>query len=377
MICGGFERPHQLWGRCVRIDVKVYIGIAAVAFAAAAAWFFLPKMNDRQTSGEIALVGLQAPVRVLRDDFATPYIYAENMDDALRAQGFIAGQDRLFQLEATKRAAAGRLAEVFGAGDDNAILKLDREARVIGFHRIAGRQAAILSSRSRGVLEAYLGGLNAYIAARSNKHPIEFKLAGFEPEVWTAADLLAVMYYLGWASSANFDAELAAHRVLQAVGEEAFDEIAPITVNPDSRVALSRRRQTGDASARWAGATAALADWTKGSSRQQGMGGSNNWAISGEKAGSRAAIVTNDPHLDIRMLPGSWHPVALITPTARVVGVSIGLPGVLVGRNERVAFGITNAYADAVELYIEAVDPADPNRYLEGDQSIPFESITD
>ncbi len=362
----------------MRIGVKVLFGVAAVVFVAmATAWLLLPKMKDRQTSGEITLPGLSAPVRVLRDEFATPYIYAESMEDALRAQGFVAGQDRLFQLEAVKRAATGRLAEAFGAGEQDAILNLDREARVIGFHRIATRQAAMLSPTARGTLEAYLSGLNAYIGARSNTHPTEFKLAGFAPEAWAIEDLLALMYYLGWGSAANFDAELIAHRVIQAVGAEAFEEIAPITVNPDSAALSTRIDLNRDASPRWAGDTAAPADWTKGGLRQQGVGGSNNWAISGAKAGARAAIVTNDPHLDSRLLPGPWHPIALITPTTRAVGVSIGLPGVLIGRNEHVAFGVTNAYADAVDLYVETVDPKDAERYLEGDKSIPFETITE
>ncbi|MEM6538160.1 MAG: penicillin acylase family protein, partial [Pseudomonadota bacterium] len=106
-----------------------------------------------------------------------------------------------------------------------------------------------------------------------------------------------------------------------------------------------------------------------------GVGGSNNWAVSGPKAGKPAAIVTNDPHLDSRNLPGPWHPVGLITPETRVVGVSTGLPGVVVGRNSHVAFGVTNAYADAIDLYVETIDPNDPDRYLEGDQSIPFEKV--
>ena len=360
----------------MRFIVSFLVGAAAlVAVVLMGAWYSLPGINDRQTKGALELPGLQAPVRVLRDDLATPYIYAESLEDALRAQGFVAGQDRLFQLEATKRAATGRLAEVFGVGGEDDILNLDQEARVIGFHRLGHRQASLLSPTARANVEAYVEGLNAYIASRTETHPKEFKLAGFAPEKWSTADVLAVMYYLGWASSANFDAELVAHRVIQSVGADVFQEIAPVTVNPDDPAPTTTREARKDTSPRYAGVTRPPADWTTGGWRQMGLGGSNNWAISGPKNGSRAAIVTNDPHLDARVLPGPWHPVGLITPNMRVVGVSIGQPGVLVGRNEHIAFGVTNAYADAVDLYVETIDPDDPERYLEGDQSHPFDTI--
>ncbi|MEM6914185.1 MAG: penicillin acylase family protein, partial [Pseudomonadota bacterium] len=361
----------RLWVRVSMVAVVIVIGLATVVGVV------LPQFNDRQVSGHLEIAALDAPVRVIRDDRSTPYIYANSLDDALRAQGFVAGQDRLFQLEAAKRAATGRLAEVFGAGDDDVILNLDREARVIGFHRHAVRQVEILSPTARRQLTTYLEGLNAYITTRQKTHPTEFKLAGFAPETWTEDDLLAITYYLGWASSANFDGELIAHHVLQAVGPEAFEEIAPLTVNPDDTASSTSRRASSQTRHRWAGKAAPPAEWTHGGWRQSGVGGSNNWAVSGAKAASPAAIVTNDPHLDSRMLPGPWHPVGIITPDVRIVGVSGGLPGVVIGRNEHVAFGVTNAYADAVDLYVETIDPTNPDHYLEGETSIPFRTLTE
>ncbi|MEO1046103.1 MAG: penicillin acylase family protein [Pseudomonadota bacterium] len=362
----------------MRIAARIFFGTAILLIVAlVAAWLLLPRVNDRQTSGELVLSALDAPVRIVRDANAVPYIYAESMDDALRAQGFVAGQDRLFQLEAAKRAATGRLSEVLGPGDGDVILNLDRESRVIGFHRIAARQEAILTPASRNALKSYLEGLNAYIESRSDSHPMEFGLAGFVPEIWSETDLLAVAYFLGWGSAANFDAELIAHRVIQAVGEERFEEIAPLVVNPDDIAEPSDAAATTAGLSRWAGPTAEPAGWTHRGWRENGHGGSNNWAMSGSKSGNRAAIVTNDPHLDSRLLPGPWHPVGLITPEMRVVGVSAGLPGVVIGRNAHLAFGVTNAYADAIDLYVETVDPDNPDNYLEGDTSIPFTVMTE
>lgn len=361
----------------MRIFTGLALGTGAVVvIGVAVLWGALPHINDRQVDGVLRLPGLQAEVRVVRDARATPYIYAQTLEDALRAQGFVAGQDRLFQLETAKRAATGRLAEAFGAGDSDAILKLDREARIIGFRRLGERQAQILAPGARRSLDAYLEGLNAYIETRASTHPLEFGLAGFSPETWTDADLLGVMYFLGWASSANFDAELVAHQIIQEVGADVFEEIAPLAVNPDDNAA-NGYAVFNEASARWSARTAPIAGWALGGWSAHGAGGSNNWAISGLKAGAPAAIVTNDPHLDSRILPGPWHPVGLITPDMRVVGVSAGLPGVVIGRNANVAFGVTNAYADTVDLYVETVDPADPDRYLEGERSVAFETVVE
>lgn len=361
----------------MRFVLKTLLVLAVIAvIGVIAATIALPRMNDRQTNGEITLTALDAPIRIVRDANAVPYIYADSLKDALRGQGFVVGQDRLFQIEAAKRAAAGRLSEVFGAGENDVILNLDREARVIGFSRLAARQSEILSSSTRETIAAYLDGLNAYILTRQNTHPLEFRLAGFEPEPWTETDVLSVMYYLGWASSGNLDAELTALKVIQTIGAEKFEEIAPIVVNPDDEDASPPiQRASGEGQTRWAGMTPQPYEWVSGGWRQQGYGGSNNWVINGEKSGQKAAIVTNDPHLDSRSLPGPWHPIGLITPELRVVGATTGLPGIVVGRNEHIAFGVTNAYSDAVDVYVETLDPLNPDRYLEGDQSIPFDEV--
>ncbi|MEO0366254.1 MAG: penicillin acylase family protein [Pseudomonadota bacterium] len=356
---------------------KILVLLLSLVIVLAGIWFAIPMINDRQTDGEVFLEGLEAPVRVVRDHSGVPYIYADSLPDVLRAQGFVTGQDRLFQVEALRRAATGRLAEVFGSGPNEVILNLDREARTIGFHRLGRKQAKILSPQVLHRIADFLTGLNAYILQRQQTHPIEFKLAGFTPEVWTAEDLLAVVFYLGWQSAANFDAELIAHDVIQRIGIDAFAEIAPLVVNPDDPPVGADAAPEVAAVKRWVGDVSPLAKWTQGGIRQLGVGGSNNWAVSGFKAGQKGAIVTNDPHLDSRNLPGPWHPVGLITPDMRVVGVSAGLMGVTVGRNEHIAFGVTNAYSDAVDLYVETIDPNDPDRYLEGDTSVAFEDLSE
>ncbi len=359
----------------MRLISLIVGGVAAVAATASiAAWIAAPRVNARQTNGSVMLTGLGAPVTVRRDAKGMAYIHAETVEDALRGQGFVVGQDRLFQVELAKRAAQGRLAEVFGAGPEDAVLKLDRQARVIGFYRLAQAHVEKLDASSSTAIQAFLDGLNAYIADHPDEHPLALRLAGVSPEPWAPADVLAIIYLSAWGNSANFSAELVAQAMLEQLGPERFAEIAPLAINPDDAGLRAQAAPRRVASAAPGVARATAAAWADGWTHL-GVGGSNNWAISGAKAGASAAIVTNDPHLDIRDLPGLWHPVGLITPELRVVGVNAGLPGILIGRNEHVAFGVTNAYADVIDLYVEAVDPEDAGRYVEGDASFPFVTI--
>ena len=138
-------------------------------------------LNDYQDSGELKLAGLSAPVKVLRDEKGMAYIYAQNRDDAMMAHGFVTAQDRLFQMELTRRFAQGRICELAG----EKARALDIRMRTIGFFRNAKQQAAILAPESRRLLQRYVDGVNAYIETRQDTHHLEFKLAGIAPTKWT------------------------------------------------------------------------------------------------------------------------------------------------------------------------------------------------
>ncbi|HOD28664.1 MAG TPA: penicillin acylase family protein [Syntrophales bacterium] len=332
------------------------------------------RINPVQREGEIRLSGLQAPVRVVRDGNGTPYIYAQTLDDLLFAQGFVTAQDRLFQMQLTRMFAAGRIAEMVGEKARN----LDVRMRTIGFVRQARRHEAILDAPTRRFLGRYLEGVNAFIR-QGRDLPVEFRLAGIRPEPWGIADALSVVYLMGWDSAANLKSEIVARMLVERLGSEKAREIFPLNINPDERVrdagAAPRKpapqevqRQiilSGDA-----GLIAFLKD------EKPLAAGSNNWAVGPKRSASGKPIVANDPHLDARILPGPWYPAGLVTPAFRAVGVTIpGVPGIVAGRNDRIAIGMTNAYGDAQDLFIETLDPRDPGRYLEGRVSRPFRVV--
>ncbi len=346
---------------------RVFILILAIlALTVIGNWWFLASVNNYQADGELLLAALDAPVRILRDGQGVPYIYANSLDDAVRAQGWAAAQDRLLQIEISRYLANGRLAEVFG----EAVLDTDRRHRVVGLHRHGARRAAELSPTGSRITELYLEGLNDYILNHRDDHPFGLKLLGVEAQPWTLADALSLRTFLNWASSQNLGSELVAQGIVDRLGAERAQQILPLSINPDD--GSEAEPLLAPVSVLSLGAAAG---WFQGGPPEFALG-SNSWAMSGSRSAGGAPVLVSDPHVDSRNLPGTWHPIGLIMPGLRVVGLAgAGVPGFAVARTSHVAFGVTNAYGDVIDLYVETVDPQNPDHYLEGKRSIPFEVI--
>lgn len=336
--------------------------------------FGCSRLNSFQKDGELELSGLKAPVKVLRDEKGMAYIYAQNREDAIMAHGFVAAQDRLFQMEFLRRYASGRLSEFVGE-DAKA---LDIRMRTLGFYRNARKHAGLLNAETRLFFQRYLDGVNAYIETRSAEHPIEFKLAGITPQPWQIEDSLALMYFMSWDSSANLETEIIAQMLVDRLGVARAAEIFPLNINPDDGALPGARARIADP---LPPAVGLAADKTIRAYLQDDHPlrvGSNNWTTDSRLSAGAKPIVANDTHQYASILPGPWYPVCIVTPEFRAVGVMVpGLPGMVVGRNEHIAVGVTNAYGDTQDLYIETLDPADPSHYLEGRTSLPFEVIAE
>ena len=332
-------------------------------------YFFLVHSNDYQVDGEIALPILDNPVTVLRDGHGIAYVHGRSTRDLIRAQGFVTAQDRLFQMEAYRAIIWGRLAEAIG----EAGLESDIKFRLLGLGRNARRHASLLGPASRQFLQDYLDGVNAYVNHHTDEHPWEIGIAGFRAHPWSIEDILAILQFVNFKTAANMKSELIAQRIVDAVGLERALSIFPINDNPD--------RSRGPIPATTHEEVARLdlqpEDLLfKFDTGPAVGGGSNNWAVAPARSESGRPILVNTPHLDIRILPGLWHPIGLISPDLRAVGSALpGIPGIISGRTDRIAYGVTNAYGDVQDLYIEKIDPQDPDRYLEGHKSFPFEKV--
>ena len=371
--------------------------LLVVALGAAGGLFLLSKGVGRgpDVTGQLVMPGLVAPVRVLRDKSGIPSIFAANTPDLIRAQGFVTAQDRLFQLEGYRALASGRLAEAVG----EAGLASDRQIRLVGIRRNAVRHARLLSPQAREFLGWYAEGMNAYIRGYAADHPVELSLAGFRPRPWTLDDMVTVLHFVNWSQAANFRAELTMQRLVDRMGPELVAaELLPLNVNADNETtgsagftsrnspkvvppttSLQRLglRDTdlllaegGAVPGRVPGLASAVDGLPVGAPPAVG---SNNWAIAPARSASGSAVLVNDPHLDVRMLPGIWHPVGLFAPGIQVVGAALpAVPGVVLGRNAKVAFGVTNAYGDSQDLYVERVVPGRPGFYLYGKEEKAF-----
>jgi penicillin amidase len=300
-----------------------------------------------------------------------PYIYAANMDDLFLAQGFVTAQDRLFQMELTKLFASGRISELAGEKARD----LDIRMRTLGFHRNARQHARLLDDKTQRFFQKYVDGVNAFIETRPQEHHLEFKLAGLRPSTWSNADSLTILYFMGWNSAGNIRSEIIAQMLVEKLGSTKAAEIFPLNINPEDEPRGGSARQKSVFAAARLGAVfdeKLLAHLNAVSLRL----GSNNWAVDGKFSSGGKPILANDPHLETTLLPGPLYPCGLITPQFRAIGVNIpGMAGMPIGRTAHIAMGVTNAYGDTQDLYVETLDPDNPGHYLEGDRSIPFEVI--
>jgi len=313
-------------------------------------------MNRYRAEGDGPLPGLKEPVTVVRDEKGMAYIYAKSTEDAMMAFGFTTAQDRLFQMELIRLFATGRISEMIG-GKGEAI---DTRMRTIGFHRHAKRHVSIMDPGTKNLMQKYIDGVNAFIQTRANEYPLEFKLAGIRPKPWDIADSMAVFYFMSWDSAANIETEIIAQMLIEKVGLEKAKEIFPLNINPDDE-------PKGKASVQLPVSEIARLNFASDKNLQAFLQdrplqvGSNNWVTGPQLSAGGKPIVSNDPHLDARTLPGPWYPCGIITPDFRWVGTGIpGIPAMVVGRNEHIAVGVTNAYGDAQDLYVETIDPGNP-----------------
>jgi len=332
-------------------------------------------LNTFQREGEIHFPGLKSAVEVLRDEQGIAYIFAANEEDLWLAQGFVTAQDRLFQMHLTRLMVSGRISELVGRPG----LESDIRMRALGFVRQAEKHAAMLNEANRRYLELYAEGVNAFVA-RKDDLPLEFNLSGVNPEPWTIADSLALVYYMGWSTAANVKDEIIAQLLVETLGPEKAKDLFPLNINPDTENTCPPVKKTANdylpekTNLDLAADPALMSLW-----QEQVSGlhiGSNNWVVGPGLSVSGKPVVANDPHLDARILPGPWYPCGLIAPELKAVGVNVpGIPGMVAGRTGHIAIGMTNSYADTQDLFIETIDPANPNRYMEGGRSLPFEIL--
>ncbi|MBX3012535.1 MAG: penicillin acylase family protein [Caldilineaceae bacterium] len=332
-------------------------------------WWSIQRSNPQQT-GTLTLACLTEAVEVLRDKHGVPHLYAQNRADLFRAQGFVHAQDRLWQMEQNRRIAQGRLAAVYG----EAALDADRFSRIIGFWRAAEAELPQLDAETHQVLTWYAEGVNGYIEQRPRRLGGEFNLLRVHPAPWTPLDSLGYGKVMGWGLSLNWESELTRLQLLEQLDPFVAAELEPSYPEKNPIIAEG----VGDATAMRLQHTAGLL-LNQYEELKQWLGvategeGSNAWVLAPQHSLNRRPLLCNDPHLAVQ-IPGTWYELHLNAPDYAVSGVSLpGTPGVVIGHNEEIAWGMTNAMVDVQDLYWERAHPTESSHFAYGDS---WESAT-
>ncbi len=344
----------------------------AVITAAALAWFFsIARSALPEIDGTLAVRGLSAPVSITRDSHGVPTIEAATLDDLFFAQGYVTAQDRLFQMDLMRRAAAGELSEVVG----DVALRHDRQQRILGIRAEAEKGLQAATPENRQQFGDYARGVNAYLESHRDRLPLEFRILRYSPRPWTIQDSLTIGYQMVETLSTSPSAALTREKILAKLGPELTADLyvntswrdhpptapAPIWEGspPLKPVATSSGAGTWSSAVKWPNIKAAslLEPWLEPFFPTDPLPlGSNNWAVSGTHTVTGKPLLSNDMHLGHQM-PNLWYQAHLRTGDFDVTGVTLpGYPYVIVGHNRRVAWGFTNLTATLEDVYVENFD---------------------
>ena len=323
-------------------------------------------------SGQLEAAGLKAPVEILRDKNAVPHIIAGSIEDASFALGYVHAQDRFWQMELMRRVGQGRLAELVPpALVGRGLLDSDRTLRGLGVYRRASESVNALSPAMRTRLDAYAAGVNAWLADDDQQFGLELTLikllsgGRYRPERWRPADSLVWAKLMALGLDGNWRAELLRLRLSQKIGEDGVKFlIEPSGDSKDSTLSM---------------VLAAVKDINldrlfQGTDNEvtRKREASNEWVLSGAHTVSGRPLLANDPHLAFTF-PGVWYLARLVGPGFDVRGAtSPGSPAVVLGHNGTIGWGFTTTNLDSQDVFIERVDPTDPNRYITPDGARPF-----
>ena len=336
--------------------------VAAVGVAASVAWLKGAMREQLPTlDGELRLPGLSAPVLVRRDEYGIPHIQAANMDDLLEAQGFVVAQDRLWQMDMARRAAAGELAELLGPG----VVEHDKLQRVIQIRPAAEHLTATMPEDQRRLFEAFARGVNAFIAAHQETLPAEFRLLGYKPRPWQPVDSWLVALNMVQRLDTLYPWKLDRERIQAKLAPNLAEQLYPVTTWRDHpptqlipdltapqqdipEVPPDERQSSLEDLLRLGEILKLGADPCDGC-----RPGSNEWAVTGAHTASGKAMLSNDMHLE-HSIPDIWHEEDLQAGSFHAAGLTVaGIPLIVAGHNEHIAWGFTTLNGDVQDVYVE------------------------
>ena len=392
----------------LRVLLALVMLVVVIAVSAGAYIDWTIHRSFPQLSGNLKVTGLTAQVDVYRDKYGVPQIFADNTADLFFAQGYVSAQDRFWEMDFRRHITAGRLSELFGASQ----LKTDEFLRISGWRRVAEQEYPLLSPETRTILSSYAAGVNAYLAThRGSAVSFEYfvlglQTSGYRPEPWTPIDSLAWLKAMAWDLKGNYDEEIARAIAAAKVGRAAAEELFPAYPYARNTPILAQGavvngkfdpQATPPLGASQPGAglnVGVLQSATPALYRTQNtlhlldsvLGpetagvGSNSWVVSGSHTASGKPLLANDPHLG-PVMPSIWYQMGLHCRVLSnacpydVAGFTFsGLPGVVIGHNNKVAWGFTNLGPDVTDLYLEKMSGSG---YVVDGKVVPFTTHTE
>jgi len=385
--------------------VKTFLGILIVIIPViiilGLIFNILSKQSFYPTSGEIAVSGLKSQVKIYFDDFGVPHIISQNQDDAYFTQGYLHAQDRLWQMDLTRRVAEGRLSEVFGAQ----VIEFDKLFRTIGIHRFSYNWYNSISPESKQILTSYTQGVNKFIETHYDNLPVEFDALNYRPEPWKPEQSLMLARMMGWDLNIAWYTDYVMGEVLSKTGIEKTSLIFPDTnitiytkpvIEPvDSTVESEEketpkkkkfRDETGyleNENATYLKQVSFLGKnfFESNQNYRNFLGingshtGSNSWVVSGSRSFTGKPILANDPHLALQA-PSRWYEMYIKGGKLDVRGMTFpGIPGVVIGSNKTISWGLTNLMNDDNDFIILKRDSADSRKYIYNNQATSLDSI--
>ena len=351
-------------------------------------WFqHAAKASLAQLDGSISLAGLHAPVHVVRDGHGVPHLNAVSLEDLFFAQGYVTAQDRLWQMDVTRRAMAGEMAEIFPGGPAPSTpasrvngtpppimtwVDYDKQQRILRLRAVADRVAAQLPSRDRAFFDAYAAGVNAYMAQHKDNLPIEFRILGYSPRQWTVSDSVLIGIGMSQLLNPQYETEYRREKIGQLLSPELMADLyptsswrdhAPADDEAGGNVSKQASAQPRAAVPHAPGRDQAISASSllsllmpADSTCESCAPGSNNWVVSGAHTTTGKPLLSNDMHLPHRQ-PGVWYETHLHSGDFNLEGFTRpGMPFIIVGHNQRIAWGFTNLNPDVQDLFIENFD---------------------
>ncbi len=341
------------------LAISRWVLLGILIFAAVFYLNFRRNMNqaDPEYSGITTTEGLRDSVVIRFDQYAIPYISAKNDEDLYFTAGYITAAERMWHMEFNRLAAQGRLSEFVGSK----AYEYDKFVRTIGFHRLGMELKDFIDSTSLAILKDYVRGINVYIETHQESLPVEYELLDFAPEPWTLEQSLAMIRLVAWEMTVAWHLDVVLGVIYNEMGEQkgqdifpTYPDFKPHIISNDSRV-LS---------------TLLLPFLSIDNEFRKFIGspgtniGSNGWTISGKRSESGKPLLANDPHLGYGQ-PSRWYEMHLQSPGINAAGVTIpGLPGIVIGHNESIAWGLTSMMADDADFFVETVDVDNPYLYM-------------